>query len=307
MWNNIVYDKGGLALHSGLKVIPTAHGDKVFMILGLSGTGKTTTTFTTQNGSKPIQDDFVGLMPGGHAYGTENGCFAKTFGWMPTSNPRSTARSPSPRAYLENVYMDECGHGRLLQRELHEERARRVRDEGPAGLRGRAERGRRRLPADPQPQREHHPGRRQAEPGAGRRVLHARGDHRHRPPAAPPRRASSFGCPAPTRSSRSPTASRATACWSCWPSHPIETYLLNTGRVGGKDGDDRSKKVKIPHTSACVKGIAERLDHVGRRPGLRLPDRLGRARLRRRRAAAASPPLRAPGAHRRVRRRSWSA
>src|SRR6266852_5097944 len=79
MWNNIVYDKGGLALHSGLKVIPTPDGDKVVMILGLSGTGKTTTTFTTQNGSKPIQDDFVGLMPGGHAYGTENGCFAKTF------------------------------------------------------------------------------------------------------------------------------------------------------------------------------------------------------------------------------------
>src|SRR4029078_4846448 len=40
--------------------------------------------------------------------------------------------------------------------------------------------------------------------------------------------------------------------------HPIETYLLNTGRVGGGDDDERSKKVKIPHTSACVKGIAER-------------------------------------------------
>jgi phosphoenolpyruvate carboxykinase (ATP) len=40
--------------------------------------------------------------------------------------------------------------------------------------------------------------------------------------------------------------------------HPIETYLLNTGRVGGVDDDERSKKVKIPHTSACVKGIAER-------------------------------------------------
>jgi phosphoenolpyruvate carboxykinase (ATP) len=39
--------------------------------------------------------------------------------------------------------------------------------------------------------------------------------------------------------------------------HPIETYLLNTGRVGGADGDERSKKVKIPHTSACVEGIAE--------------------------------------------------
>ena len=76
-------------------------------------------------------------------------------------------------------------------------------------------------------------------------------------PAAPPRRASSCGCRGRTRSSRSPTGCRATACSSCSRSHPIETYLLNTGRVGGKDDDDRSKKVKIPHTSACVKGIAE--------------------------------------------------
>ena len=40
-------------------------------------------------------------------------------------------------------------------------------------------------------------------------------------------------------------------------SHPIETFLLNTGRIGGKEDDDRSKKLRIPHTSACVKGIAE--------------------------------------------------
>ena len=102
MWNDIVYGKGGLALHAGLKVIPTADGDKVFMIIGLSGTGKTTTTFTTQNGSRPIQDDFVGLMPGGHAFGTENGCFAKTFGLDPDFEPsihgavvKATARSTS--------------------------------------------------------------------------------------------------------------------------------------------------------------------------------------------------------------------
>ena len=43
MWNNKVYGLGGLALHAGLKVIPTADGEKVFMIIGLSGTGKTTT------------------------------------------------------------------------------------------------------------------------------------------------------------------------------------------------------------------------------------------------------------------------
>src|SRR5207249_3377544 len=34
-------------------------------------------------------------------------------------------------------------------------------------------------------------------------------------------------------------------------------YLLNTGRVGGKADDDRSKKVKIPVSSAIVKAIAE--------------------------------------------------
>jgi phosphoenolpyruvate carboxykinase (ATP) len=32
---------------------------------------------------------------------------------------------------------------------------------------------------------------------------------------------------------------------------------MNTGRVGGPEADERSKKVKIPHSSALVKGIAE--------------------------------------------------
>jgi phosphoenolpyruvate carboxykinase (ATP) len=39
--------------------------------------------------------------------------------------------------------------------------------------------------------------------------------------------------------------------------HPLEVYLLNTGRVGGGDDDDRSKKVRIKHSSAIVKSIAE--------------------------------------------------
>jgi phosphoenolpyruvate carboxykinase (ATP) len=48
--------------------------------------------------------------------------------------------------------------------------------------------------------------------------------------------------------------------------HPIETFLLNTGRVGGKAGDERSKDVKIPHTSACVKAIAEGTATFGEDP-----------------------------------------
>src|SRR5207253_517940 len=39
--------------------------------------------------------------------------------------------------------------------------------------------------------------------------------------------------------------------------HPLEVFLLNTGRVGGPDEDERSKKVRIKHSSAIVKGIAD--------------------------------------------------
>jgi len=57
-------ERGGLALHAGCKVIPVGGRNRGVLIVGLSGTGKTTTTFTTQLGSKPAQDDFIALMPG---------------------------------------------------------------------------------------------------------------------------------------------------------------------------------------------------------------------------------------------------
>ena len=37
----------------------------------------------------------------------------------------------------------------------------------------------------------------------------------------------------------------------------MEVFIMNTGRVGGQESIETSKKVKIPHSSACVKGIAE--------------------------------------------------
>jgi phosphoenolpyruvate carboxykinase (ATP) len=40
-------------------------------------------------------------------------------------------------------------------------------------------------------------------------------------------------------------------------SSPMEVYLMNTGRVGGRDEDERSRKVRIQHSSAIVKGVAE--------------------------------------------------
>ena len=103
MWNKLVYDRGGLPLHAGCKIIPTARGDKVCLTVGLSGTGKTTTTFTRQNGSLPVQDDFVAWMPDGRVYVTEDGCFAKTYGLNPEDEPTIYGAVTQPDSYLENV------------------------------------------------------------------------------------------------------------------------------------------------------------------------------------------------------------
>src|SRR5256714_3286775 len=103
MWNKLVYDRGGIPLHAGCKIIPTEHGPRVGLIVGLSGTGKTTTTFTRQNGSLPVQDDFVAWMPNGRVHATENGCFAKTFGLNPEDEPAIYGAVTQPDSYLENV------------------------------------------------------------------------------------------------------------------------------------------------------------------------------------------------------------
>ena len=107
MWNRRVFDQGGLALHAGLKTFPaesTRSGEEESMlIIGLSGTGKTTTTFREQVGSLPVQDDFVALMPGGDVHTTEAGCFAKTYGLDPEDEPTIHGGTTRPDAWLENV------------------------------------------------------------------------------------------------------------------------------------------------------------------------------------------------------------
>ncbi len=109
MWMEWCYQQGALAMHSGAKIIPTDNGDKVCLIIGLSGTGKTTTTFTRQNGSLPVQDDIVALVEGGEVYSTENGCFAKTYGLDPKLEPTIYHALASPAGWLENVAVDSTG------------------------------------------------------------------------------------------------------------------------------------------------------------------------------------------------------
>jgi len=256
MWNNIVFEKGGLALHAGLKVIPTDAGDKVFMIIGLSGTGKTTTTFTTQNGSRPIQDDFVGLMPGGLAYGTENGCFAKTFSLDPDLEPSIYGAVTKPTTYLENVYQDGSGmlnffeesytqNGRAVfeMRDLRSyEDARNV---GPVDYLLILNRNENIIPAVAKLTQEQ---------SAAYFML---GETTGTSAGGASEEGKFLRVPGTNPFFPLPHGLQGNRLLDMLATHPIETYLLNTGRVGGKESDERSKKVKIPHTSACVKGIAE--------------------------------------------------
>jgi phosphoenolpyruvate carboxykinase (ATP) len=256
MWNDIVYARGGLALHAGLKVIPTDRGDKVFMIIGLSGTGKTTTTFTTQNGSRPVQDDFVGLMPGGVAYGTENGCFAKTFSLDPEFEPSIFGAVTKPNAYLENVFQDDRGrvnffeqsytqNGRAvfeMQDLLAYEDARNV---GPVDNLLILNRNENIIPAVAKLSQEQ---------AAAYFML---GETTGTSAGGASEEGKFLRVPGTNPFFPLPHGLQGNRLLELLDTHPIETYLLNTGRVGGADGDERSKKVKIPHTSACVKGIAE--------------------------------------------------
>lgn len=115
MWNKWVYDLGGLALHAGCKTYFDISGkEKSIIIIGLSGTGKTTTTFNSHLESLPVQDDFCALFPDGRLFASENGCFAKTFGLDQRHEPIIFNALKSPDAWLENVAIDRNGRVNYL-------------------------------------------------------------------------------------------------------------------------------------------------------------------------------------------------
>ncbi len=256
MWNKIVYDRGGLALHAGCKAVPVNGDEKVFLIIGLSGTGKTTTTFTTQNDSLPVQDDFVALMPGGVVHGTENGCFAKTFSLDPEFEPNIYRAVTSAGSYLENVYQDEHGKVNFFETS-YTKNGRAVFSLSDLGQFKDAR-----------------------DLGRVDYLLILNWNENIIPAVArlsPVQAAAYFMLGETTGTSAGGKAEegkflRVPGTNPFFPlrhglqgnrflelldTHPMEVYLMNTGRVGGKEDDERSKKVKIPHSSAIVKAIAE--------------------------------------------------
>jgi phosphoenolpyruvate carboxykinase (ATP) len=254
MWNKLVYDRGGIPLHAGCKIIPTERGKRVGLIVGLSGTGKTTTTFTRQNGSLPVQDDFVAWMPNGRVYATENGCFAKTFGLNPDDEPTIHGAVTQPDSYLENVSQ----HG----------------DEPDFYDTNYTSNGRATFPfsvieaASADEIEEAH-------------FLLVLNKNENIVPAVAklkgPQAAAFFMLGETTGTSAGgadeagkflrvpgtnpffpmPHDLQGNRFLELLAEHPLEVYVMNTGRVGGAEDDERSRKVRIKHSSAAVKGIAE--------------------------------------------------
>lgn len=124
-----LYEQGGLVMHAGAKEIVTREGRLTMGILGLSGTGKTTTTFSKQGtATKPVQDDMITLWPGGEISVTENGCFAKTFDLTEETEPVIYRGTISPDTWLENVYCDADGRPDFCKRELSPSEVERLRE-----------------------------------------------------------------------------------------------------------------------------------------------------------------------------------
>jgi phosphoenolpyruvate carboxykinase (ATP) len=254
MWNKLVYDRGGLPLHAGCKIIPTDGGDRVGLIVGLSGTGKTTTTFTRQNGSLPVQDDFVAWMPNGRVTVTENGCFAKTFGLNPEDEPTIYGAVTQPESYLENV--SQAGDDVDFYDTSYTQN-------------GRATFPFRVIESAPEHEIE-----------AAHFLLVLNKNENIIPAVARlegPQAAAFFmlgetqgtsagGADEAGKFLRVPGTNpffpalhdlQGNRFLELLEEHPLEVYLMNTGRVGGAESVSGSKKVRIKHSSAIVKGIAE--------------------------------------------------
>ena len=256
MWNKLTYDRGGLSLHAGCKVVPTQRGEQTMLIIGLSGTGKTTTTFTRQNDSKPVQDDFVALYPGGRVVATENGCFAKTFALDPKFEPTIHGAVCKPEAYLENVSQNENGKVDFFDTSYTQNGRAVFRMEALGWHKDAREleavehllilnRNENIIPAVARLTREQAAlyfmlGETQGTSAGGKdeegRFLRVPGTN----PFFPLRH-----------------EQQGNRFLELLDSCGFTVYLLNTGRIGGPEGDTRSKKVTIPYSSAVVKAIAE--------------------------------------------------
>ena len=107
--------QGNLGLHAASKVLRVSKNGELrdygFLLFGLSGTGKTALSCHSHWLRPPErviirQDDVVILRSDGSAIGTEESFYLKTENLEPGSQPLLYAAAISPRAILENVWVE---------------------------------------------------------------------------------------------------------------------------------------------------------------------------------------------------------
>ena len=256
MWNKLIYDRGGLAMHAGCKILPMRGQDKACLIVGLSGTGKTTTTFTLQNGSKPVQDDFIALLPDGTVLGTENGCFAKTYGLDAKSEPMIYAAVTNPAAYLENVSVTPNGrvdfhdtsftaNGRATFPFSLIEGAGEITEIPPVGCVLILNRNDNIIPAVAKLNR------------VQAAAYFCLGETQGTSAGGKEEAGKALRVPGTNPFFPLLHGLQGVRFYELCNKLPFEVYLMNTGWVGGPKGTAHSSKVTIEHSSAIVQGIAD--------------------------------------------------
>jgi phosphoenolpyruvate carboxykinase (ATP) len=241
IWNERVYRGGGLVMHTGCKVVPTPDGPRAMLIAGLPDTGKTTTTFSSYGGARMAQDDFVALLPGGRVVLAEHGCIEKTWRLDARSAPVIHGAVTRPDAYLENV----------AQRGSRPDFA-----DGRRTTKGRAVFSLRAIEHVPAAQ----------VPPVAFLVILVRGDG-----ATPavvrlrgPLQAAAWYLarelrqpPRPLAPSFRPDkAEQGLRLAALLASHPIEVVVMNTGQVGGRDGDPHARKIGVADSAAILAALA---------------------------------------------------
>ncbi len=255
MWNKIVYDIGGLAMHAGAKAIPTSAGTKTIVIIGLSGTGKTTTTFQSAGGAKPVQDDFIAWMPDGRIHGSENGCFAKTFALSKETEPEIYAATTSPGAYLENVFRNDDGtldffnesftqNGRAVFPLAALGRFEDARNIPPVSAIVILNRARGVVPAIAKLTQQQ---------AAAYFML---GETQGTSAGGKDEAGKALRVPGTNPFFPMPNALQGNRFLELLRRNPVDVYLMNTGWIVDDTGPG-SKKVKVSHSSACVAAVAE--------------------------------------------------
>jgi phosphoenolpyruvate carboxykinase (ATP) len=201
-----------------------------------------------------VQDDFVAWMPDGAVYATENGCFAKTYGLNPEDEPTIYGAVTQPRSYLENVsqkgeevdFYDESytKNGRAtFGFEVLESAATRPIEEAHFLLILNRNEGI--IPAVAKLE------------GPQAAAFFMLGETTGTAAGGAAEEGKFLRVPGTNPFFPLPHDLQGNRFLELLAENPLGVYLMSTGRVGGPESNEGSRKVRIKHSSAIVKGIAE--------------------------------------------------